>query len=280
MGRRVINGSFPGAHGLALSVLDRLPSPLVERVLFRSSGICLQFQKALQRLLGGPSSVRVQFTSGPLRDHTFECLTSEKYFVLGSNFEHAMQALLQQLVKPDNIVYDVGAHAGYMTLLLSALCGPGGQVFAFEPSPLNFARLKRNVELNKQSGVSLVNLAASDAENSVLLAEMGSYSCLVSESPRPGESYSEVRTIRLDDFAFRDGHPAPTLLKIDIEGHAGGCLKGATALLQETKPNVLCEIHHDKEFKGVREVLEMCSYRMTELDSPRRFPKHIFATPG
>jgi len=256
-----------------------MPSSLLDRILFRSPAICLQLQKAVQHLLGGPSSVLVQFKEGLLRDELFECFTSEKYFLLGSNFEYATQASLKEIVKPGDIVYDVGAHAGYMALLLSTLCGPSGHVFAFEPSPINFARLKRNMELNRVCNATLLNLAASDNEGSAVLSELGSYSCLLSKGQSQGENHSEVKTIRLDDFVFRGGHPAPKFLKIDIEGHAGRCLLGTMALLQETRPTVFCEIHHDEEFKGVREVFDLCSYTMTQMDSVRKFPKRFIATP-
>jgi FkbM family methyltransferase len=277
--RTIVEGSLPRRHGLTLSILDSLPRRLIERVFFRSSWVSLQLQKATQRLLSGPSNVRVQFTEGFTRGQLFECLTSEKYFLLGSNFERPTQALLQERVKPGDIVYDVGAHAGYMTLLLSMLCGPGGQVFAFEPSPVNFNRLRRNIELNRISNATLLNLAASDKEGSANLIEMGSYSSLLSEGPCADASYSEVKTIRLDDFVLRGGRPAPRFLKIDIEGHAGRCLMGTMALLRETRPIVFCEIHHNEEFKGVREVFDLCSYTMAQMDSARKFPKRFIATP-
>ena len=277
--RRVVESSFLGKHAFALSVVDCMPSPLLDRLLFRSPAICLQLQKAVQRLLGGPSSVLVQFKEGPLRDELFECLTSEKYFLLGTNFEYATQAGLKEIVRPGDIVYDVGAHAGYMALLLSKLCGHSGHVSAFEPSPINFARLKRNMQLNLIHNATLLNLAASDNEGSAVLSEMGSYSCLLSKGKRQGENYSEVKTIRLDGFVFRGGHPAPRFLKVDVEGHAGRCLMGTTALLQETRPTVFCEIHHNEEFKGVREIFDLCSYTMGQMDSAREFPKRFIATP-
>jgi FkbM family methyltransferase len=277
--RRVAESSFLGKHAFALSVVDCMPSSLLDRLLFRPSAICLQLQKAVQRLLGGPSSVLVQFKEGPLRDELFECLTSEKYFLLGTNFEYATQARLKEIVRPGDIVYDVGAHAGYMALLLSELCGPSGRVFAFEPSPINFARLKRNMQLNLIRNATLLNLAASDNEGSAVLSELGSYSCLLSKGKGQGENYSEVKTIRLDDFVYRDGYPPPKLFKIDVEGHAGSCLRGAQVILQKTKPSLICEIHHRQEFDRIRQALAPYTYRIVEVESILRFPRHIVATP-
>jgi FkbM family methyltransferase len=277
--RRVVEGPALGKHAFALSLLDCMPSLLLDRLLFRPTAICLQLQKAVQRLLGGPSSVLVQFKEGPLRDELFECFTSEKYFLLGTNFEHPTQVLLQGLVKPGDIVYDVGAHAGYMTLLLSALCEPGGHVFAFEPSPINFSRLKRNMELNKASHPTLVNRAVSDHEGFAFLAETGTACRLVDECTRPAAEYSRVLTIRLDDFVYRNGYPSPKIFKIDVEGHAGSCLRGAQVILQKERPSLICEIHHRGEFESIRQALAPHTYRIAEVESILRFPRHIVATP-
>jgi FkbM family methyltransferase len=280
VGRRVINDSSSRQRGFVLSLLDCLPSTLLEKVLFRSSRSSMPLQIAVQHLLAGSFKARVEFTFGPMRGKVFECFSSEKYFLLGSSYECATQALLQEIVKTGDVAYDVGAHAGYTALLLSTLCGRSGHVFAFEPSPFNFARLKGNMESNRIANATLLNLALSDNEGSASLSEMGSYSCLLSKGACRGQNYSEVKTIRLDDFVFRGGNPAPRFLKIDIEGHAGQCLKGAMALLHETRPCVFCEIHHEEEFKGVREVFDLCSYKVTQVDSMRRFPKRFVAIPG
>src|SRR5712664_2747913 len=277
--RRVINGSFSRRHRLALRFLDSVPSGALERVLFGSSRFCIPLQIAVQHFLGGLFDARIEFTGGLLRGRLFECFSGEKYFILGSHYEHTTQMFLQEIVKMGDVVYDVGANAGYTTLLLSTLCGPSGHVFAFEPSELNFSRLRRNIEINHESRVTLVNLAVSDDERFGFLAEMGTGSRLVSGGPHPAVGHSEVRTIRLDDFVYRDGHPAPLVLKIDIEGHAGECLRGAHVILQKARPNVICEVHHDEEFDGVRQALAPYSYRVAEVDSVRRYPRHIVATP-
>lgn len=47
------------------------------------------------------------------------------------------------------VVYDVGAHVGFYTLLFSRAVGPDGMVYAFEPFPDNFLFLKKYSCLNK-----------------------------------------------------------------------------------------------------------------------------------
>ena len=47
-----------------------------------------------------------------------------------------------------SVAYDVGANIGIHTLLLSRLVGQTGQVYAFEPIPALYNRLRENVRLN------------------------------------------------------------------------------------------------------------------------------------
>jgi FkbM family methyltransferase len=65
-------------------------------------------------------------------------------------------------VTADGVVYDVGAHAGFFTLLASKLVG-AGRVVAFEPLPPNAARLRVNLAANGRTNVDVMEAAASDA---------------------------------------------------------------------------------------------------------------------
>jgi hypothetical protein len=56
-------------------------------------------------------------------------------------------------------VVDVGANAGYYTLLSANCVGPTGRVLAFEPGPSLCARLRKIIAANNISHVSLMQLA-------------------------------------------------------------------------------------------------------------------------
>ena len=47
--------------------------------------------------------------------------------------------------KPDDLIFDIGAYCGVTAYHLSK-CVPGGKVYSFEPDPINFRLLTRNVE--------------------------------------------------------------------------------------------------------------------------------------
>src|SRR5437867_3185244 len=71
-------------------------------------------------------------------------------------FEPFETQLVQQMVRPGDVVLDVGANIGYYTLIFAELVGEQGHVYAFEPDPRNFAFLAKNVHSNRYRNVTLV----------------------------------------------------------------------------------------------------------------------------
>jgi FkbM family methyltransferase len=279
-GLRISDPGFGMTGKLVLRSIFKLPVSVREELLFSSSWFCSPLQKALQRSLGGAWTVQVEFTEGSLCGCVLELLCSEKYFWLGSKFDSVTQEDLKKIVKTGDIIYDVGANIGYLSLLLSRLCGPGGRVLSFEPSPINFRRLQRNVELNREDNITPLKLAASDSEATGFLSEEGSSSSIKSNGSTAGDGCSQIQMIRLDDFVFRDKHLQPNLLKIDIEGHAGHCLGGMKEILRTVRPSLVLELHHEEEAGAVYSILAEHSYRVTRLDSENRFPRRVRAAPN
>lgn len=277
-GLRVLDPSFPWMGKQVLKFLFGLRPSVREYLLFRSSRVCALFQKAVQRSLSGPTMVRAEFTEGPLRGRTFECLSSEKYFILGACFEAEVQKAATEIVRLGDVTYDIGANVGYMTLLFAAISGPKGRVFSFEPSPANFRRLRRNIELNGDGNISLQNYAVSDSEDTMFFSEAGTMSRIIPRDPTYKKEGLEVRTIRLDDFVYRDGHNPPAVVKIDVEGHAGRCLAGMQRVLREAKPKMICELHDPQEDDEVMAALDASSYTVTTIDPTGRFPRRMAAT--
>src|SRR5262245_58289505 len=71
-------------------------------------------------------------------------------------YESEKQVVAQAFLKPGNVVYDLGAHVGYMTLIFSRLVTESGRVVAFEPLEANYRLLEKHLALNKVTNVRLV----------------------------------------------------------------------------------------------------------------------------
>ncbi|MBN8636124.1 MAG: hypothetical protein J0M07_12425 [Anaerolineae bacterium] len=77
-----------------------------------------------------PKSARVPILQGALRGRWWIAGSSNHGCWLGS-YEFDKQQRLSAHVQPGMVVYDIGAHVGFYTLLAAQLVGPGGHVFSF-----------------------------------------------------------------------------------------------------------------------------------------------------
>ena len=75
----------------------------------------------------------------------------------------------KEVVREGDVVVDLGANMGYFTLLAARLVGKEGKVYAFEPEPINYSLLVKNVELNGYDNVVTVPKAVSHQSGIVRL---------------------------------------------------------------------------------------------------------------
>ena len=66
-------------------------------------------------------------------------------------WEPEIVELMRRVVKPGDVVVDIGAENGYHACLLSGLVGDSGCVYAFEPEPANRERLYRSLRTEPHS---------------------------------------------------------------------------------------------------------------------------------
>jgi hypothetical protein len=67
------------------------------------------------------------------------------------SYQDDVLACLKLATRPGDVVFDVGAHFGLMSIYASKLVGPDGKVVAFEPSPRNREVLVRHCRLNRNN---------------------------------------------------------------------------------------------------------------------------------
>ena len=157
--------------------------------------------------------------------------------------------LLRSLLKPGDHFVDCGANIGYFTFVAARRVGPSGRVDAFEPDPLNRARLEAHLAASgSPANVRVHAVALSDSAGEATLYHPADSSRNHGEAslfaPAGGAATTAYRvlTARLD--AMLD-HP-PKLIKMDIEGAELTALKGMTALLRAAAPPTLV-IEHNPE---------------------------------
>jgi FkbM family methyltransferase len=148
-------------------------------------------------------------------------------------------AFVEARLRPGASFVDAGANIGAYTLPASRLVGPAGRVIAFEAHPLTFALLKRNVEENRLSNVTVENRALGDTAGTLRLSFTAA---------NPGETHVAgadeggvaVPVTTLDEALSRAGTGAVDYLKIDVEGFELPVLRGALRTLRES-PGIIVQ---------------------------------------
>ena len=170
-------------------------------------------------------------------------------YLLGA-FERSTVATLQKLVKPSDVVFDVGANMGAHTLGLARSVGSAGQVFAFEPADFAFAKLQRNLALNPE-------LEARTHPRQLLLAATAteraqpeiyaSWPLEQNDAVHPKHrgrlvTTRNATTDTLDQVVAREGIDRLNLIKIDVDGHELPVLQGGLATLAKFRPILVMEM--------------------------------------
>ena len=203
---------------------------------------------------------------GPLKGKRWLLATRINFF-LGS-YEPEQTAAFLKAVQPGSVVYDVGAHYGYYSLLASHLAGANGRVIALEPSPRNLAVLRKHIELNRAVNITVLETALGDHQGEARFDNRAG-SGVGHLSP---EGPLTVKLTTLD--ALGREFPAPNVLKIDVEGAEEAVLLGGREMIVKGKPAIFLSTHGPALAENCSRLLRGFGYSLREL-----LPGELLATP-
>jgi FkbM family methyltransferase len=184
-------------------------------------------------------------------------------------------------LKCGDVLYDVGAHIGFISLFAARLVGSEGKVYAFEADPENSKRILEHVRMNTSSQIEVVPTAVwsecttlsfqRDSDSSS--RNTGAVSTIAENERRFG--VVAVEAVTLDHFVLN--HRPPTVVKIDVEGAEEQVLKGAEAIFRNSRPTLICEVHHPGAAESVSKWLALHDYGWNWLTEGESFPRHLVA---
>lgn len=207
-----------------------------------------------------PGQMRLPILQGPARGCRWIAGAHVPACWLGCYEFEKQQRMVRHLRKGDT-VFDIGAHRGYFTLVVSSLVGQEGKVIAFEPLPLNLQYLQKHLSMNSITNVTVIGMAVSDTRGTAHFDEAPAYKNRV--GGRLAENGSiEVQTVRLDDLITEGRAPVPDHIKIDVEGAESRVLRGAEALLKEHHPTLFIDTHGRARHEECCSFLEQLEYQV------------------
>jgi FkbM family methyltransferase len=175
-------------------------------------------------------------------------------------YEPEQTALFCRQIRPGDVVFDIGANAGYYTLLAARLAGPRGKVIACEPDPRIAAFLRAHVAANRLTNVAAVQSAVgAECGTAHFSRGRGTGTGRMSDS---GELTVRVRT--LDELA--DEYAAfPTHLKIDVEGAELDVLRGGREVLSRARPTIFLSTHGPQVHEACCRILQEHGYFLSAI---------------
>ena len=168
-------------------------------------------------------------------------------------------------VEEGDTVIDIGAHIGLFSVYASDL-SKSGKVYAFEPFPKNFAKLREHKEINEQDNLLIHNVAISDREGTETLYlspdnNTGGHSLRLKTH---SENKLVVNTISLAAFCNKEKIDHIDYLKIDCEGAEFSILKSNESILDKVRKMVLeCHPHGDNTVDSMIELLDRHDFEVT-----------------
>jgi FkbM family methyltransferase len=151
----------------------------------------------------------------------------------GRSYEPDETALLNRILKPGMVFFDIGANIGYFTTLAARLVGPTGRVLAAEPDPDNFRLLEHNVRENRLDNVVLFNcaLGAQAGEASLFRSTWNNGDHRLYTD---GYAYRDSVTVPVrtyDDLLSTSNLDRVDAVKMDVQGYEHHVLAGMDSTL-------------------------------------------------
>lgn len=202
------------------------------------------------RIRWRPEWRRVDSQWGPMVVNRFDAYLGWSFIAYG---EYGLEEVrfLRELVQPGDVVLDIGANLGALTVPLAQVPGVG-TVHAWEPQPRVRELLEENVHLATPAGIVQVHAVALGAAPGTLhvpdmdYTAMGNFGGVALGDT--GAVEVEVRT--LDSYQFQ----RVNLLKADVEGAEVEVLRGARETIARCRPILYLEndrIEREAELLGL-----------------------------
>lgn len=158
----------------------------------------------------------------------------------GEYCEHEVM-LFRQLIKPTDVIWEIGANTGSQSPALAAMA-PQGKFVGFEPQVELFKIFVTNLTLNNCENAIPMNVALGEEEGIITLPAVNYHQpnnfggvSLIGNGARSGVA---VELRRIDKLTWL---PQPNFIKMDVEGMESMVLRGGKETIQKQKPIMYIE---------------------------------------
>jgi hypothetical protein len=194
---------------------------------------------------------------------------------------HVQYDAIRRMLAPGGILYDFGAHYGFMSFWGAKVVGPSGHFYSFELLPGSSQRIAELMCLNNVMNYTLVSKAAShiSREGVELFYEDGSTAapslCRGDREKECSDRDNDSRRIRSRALPAESGQARLRRLGKMVLEWTRQLLRAFTA------PIWIIEIHNSGNNRSITSLLWLHGYCVRTFDLPCRpskpYPRHIIA---
>jgi len=186
---------------------------------------------------------------------------------------------VKRLLRPGDVILDVGANIGYYSLTLANTLKGNCTVYSIEPVPATFARLKNHIRLNNyECCIDPCQIALSDRTyETSMLVRVGGNSGSATLSCH-GKNEVKVNVDTLDNFCEQKNVRTIQFIKIDVEGFEPSVLRGGLKTIEEMAPIILLEVDPPllrmakASFEELKSILSKLGYSLYYADRTKLTP--------
>jgi FkbM family methyltransferase len=195
--------------------------------------------------------------------HTFKEIFMDECYLAG----------LERRIPSGATVVDIGANAGYFTLF-AASCFADAQVFSFEPVPVNYAQLRRHLNLNSSKKIKCFPKAVAGQAGEISLSfdssDSFTTSATIFKQADQQTTLIKVPCLTLGQIMDENSIKKCDLLKMDCEGAEYDILYNCLPDHLQRIDQIAMEVHNGEKENQNIETLE--SFLRGQGFSTRRRP--------
>jgi FkbM family methyltransferase len=192
--------------------------------------------------------------------------------------------LIEKILKPGDIFFDVGANLGYFSAVAANAVGNNGEIYCFDIDPrcINNLNEFKNMNPNYKIYPNNIALGAKNEHINIELTENHTWNTILQSNKinRTGRIHN-LKMITLSSFIISNKLRMPKLIKIDVEGAEHGVLSGLSDILKQNKnhPFIIMEIaNYENNVSLICELINELDYKIISTIPPFHVIKSVDIT--
>ena len=168
----------------------------------------------------------------------------EWYIYFYGAFRPKVSKLLNRMLRPGQVAFDIGSNIGMHAMIMANRVGPTGRVHVFEPDPHPMGRLKANLALNGLDNATLNQAAVSARTETRQLFlhddTIGNFANASLQQSNVGRSTRaiDMKVWSLDDYVAANPLERLDVIKLLAQGEEWNALQGGMATIRKFRPKV------------------------------------------